>query len=78
MDGDWIQRKKILNGSDYIHSLGPPVDTDSQAKGALVIDKTQKLQPAAFHGLSKDLIKSLSKDLSKGLIKLKVNCPYVM
>ena len=35
MGGGWILSKQFLNGSDYIHCLAPPADTDGQADAAV-------------------------------------------
>jgi hypothetical protein len=59
MGGGWILSKQFLNGSDYIHCLAAPADTDGQADAAVFIDAIQKSQPAAIYGL----------------VKLKVNRP---
>jgi len=62
MGGGWILPEEFLNGSNHIHRLAPPADTNGQADAALFIKNIQEFQSAAIHGL----------------IELKVNRPHVM
>jgi hypothetical protein len=62
MGGGWILPEEFLNGSNHIHRLAPPADTNGQADAAVFIDDIQKFQSAAIHSL----------------IELKINRPYMV
>jgi hypothetical protein len=62
MGGGWILPEEFLNGSDHIHSLAPPADTNGQADAGVFIDNIQEFQSAAIHYL----------------IELKINRPYMV
>jgi hypothetical protein len=62
MGGGWILPEEFLNGSNHIHRLAPPADTNGQADAAVFVKNIQKFQSAAIHSL----------------IKLKINRPYMV
>lgn len=62
MGGGWVLPEEFLNGSNHIHRLAPPADTNSQADAAVFIENVQEFQSAAIHSL----------------IKLKINRPYMV
>jgi len=51
MGGSWILPEEFFNGSDHIHRLAPPVDTNGQAQAAILIDYVHEFQSAAIHCL---------------------------
>jgi hypothetical protein len=62
MSGGWILPEEFLNGSNQIHRLAPPADTNGQAGSAVFIENIQELQSAAIHCL----------------VELKVNRPHMV
>jgi hypothetical protein len=62
MGGGWILPEEFLDGSDHIHRLAPPADTNGQADAAVFIDNIHEFQSAAI----------------LCLIELKINRPYMV
>jgi hypothetical protein len=43
MGGDWILPKEFFNGSNHIHRLARPANTNRQADAAVFIDNVQEV-----------------------------------